>query len=85
MPKAAMYKNHFAKAGEHNIRTSREIFTMETEAISHRVHNLAYRHLWLRIELGNCRHYSASDVRRNNIHIYNIPSSINRVTRAVVS
>jgi hypothetical protein len=60
MPEAAIHKNHFAARGKNEIRISRQVFPMESEAIAEPVNETADGNLRTRVAAFDSTHNAAA-------------------------
>ena len=63
VPKAPVHKDDFAPRGKHQVRPSRQIFPMQTIAITQSVKQSAHLHFRLHAFGFDLRHYVTADLR----------------------
>jgi hypothetical protein len=68
MPEASMNKNHGAVLRQNDIRSSRQIASMQTESKSEAVQNRTNGLLWLRVTAFDSGHVGAALLRGQPVH-----------------
>jgi len=70
MPKAAVYKDRFASAREHNIRFAREILAVQPESVALSMQKRPQQHFRLCVFTADPAHVLAAPMRVEFVHTY---------------